>query len=612
MKKVLSVIMSVIMILSCMSISVFAKDSTYSRTEPKKLANHFYEVEYDKWNTEKANEIAQFLAKRKEDAEHTGTPYELNEYYAKAGVWDSLIESVSAFSCTSCRTGNLIGRNFDWAYDDVDEYLIRVPAANGRHASIGVASAFFPEFIQDIIGVEDIIPMLTMDGINDAGVAINVNVVASGSFGDTYGTNEGGTPVCAGFAVRYILDNATSAANAVELLKAANIFSVTAQEFHWMISDASETYIAECVNNNLVVLKAKTNAAMSNFHVTHSPRLADYDIVWPASSAKQSELTGTEYSPLALGIERYAKVWENMNTGITSEEAMLDNMQQVRYKLAYKEGGEWLWSDMNMHMTSDKSHMFVYGDDDDWAAARMKLFAENREKLKSVTEREKLIGNRVAADELANGVVHTVHTSVYNIENKTLLVNVQERNTAFKFNFTDDVFTGLSQLYVNGDNVGVAKECCVDGESWTYDSVNKVLNITGNGTYVIEGLEGSGVELKGADNATIKTLLDVKLDLIRDMYSTIGTEMNFKLKLIVSKAICELKNAKNIDDVRIIRFNAMTDINDELSGCKCILCQLLCTLLEKLGLDCVFYRICEMLENIINTAFMFVADIIIK
>ncbi|MBQ0100388.1 MAG: linear amide C-N hydrolase, partial [Lachnospiraceae bacterium] len=296
-------------------------------SEVVKIADHLYEVEYDHWNNEKAVMVSSLLAKypflyyREEidddywDAEkqikkHLGQwltelPDDAQDLYKRLneeGVWGDFLNSLQRPLCTSCRTGDLIGRNFDWAYDDVDEYIIRVPAdkATGRHASLGVGSAFFPPFFQQIIGMEDILPVLTMDGINDAGVAINVNVVMSDTFGsgDTVGTRAGEPfgenmdNVCAGFVVRYILDRADSAEHAVELLKNANIYSVLGQEFHWMISDAKATYIVETVRNEILVLKSKgKEAAMSNFHVTHSEHCEEYEIVWPENEKISREKT---------------------------------------------------------------------------------------------------------------------------------------------------------------------------------------------------------------------------------------------------------------------------------------------------------------------------------
>ena len=83
-------------------------------------------------------------------------------------------------------------------------------------------------------------------------------------------------------------------------------------------------------------------------------------------------------------------------------------------------------------------------------------------------------------------MVHTVHTSVYDLSSKTLTVNVQERDTPFVFRFTDPVHTNITNLYINGDNVGPAVRCDEKGTEWTYNQANKVVTLLGDGEYAIE------------------------------------------------------------------------------------------------------------------------------
>ena len=492
-------------------------------SEVVKLADHLYEVEYNNWNWEKAKRVSALLAKypflydgieidddysdvEKLIEDHMDEwwnqlPEEAKDLYKRLneeGVWGDFLNSLQRPLCTSCRTGDLIGRNFDWAYDDVDEYIIRVPAdkATGRHASLGVGSAFFPPFYQQIIGMEDILPVLTMDGINDAGVAINVNVVMSDTFGsgDTVGTRAGEPfgenmdNVCSGFVVRYILDRADSAEHAVELLKNANIYSVLGQEFHWMISDAKATYIVETVSNELLVLKSKgKEAAMSNFHVTHSAHCEEYEIVWPENEKISREKTYvienelmTRFSSLyfryAMGVERYAMAKRGLSN-IKDPAQMLSHMRGIRYKQTYVAGNEKkFWSDHNMYPYTDEQgneNQFTYYDNTDYQEKeRMKTFKNAQAKKKEIERIEKETGERMP------GMIHTVHTSVYEISSKTLTVNVQERDTPFVFRFDDPVHTNITNLYINGDNVGPAVRCDEKGQEWTYDKAKKVVTLT--------------------------------------------------------------------------------------------------------------------------------------
>ena len=448
------------------------------RSNPEKIAEHLYETTYVDWNADKANALASILRKQpkyEEDIDDFNSflkaledyadelSAEAYEYLEKLYEYDYLedfYDSLFNMSCTSVRNENYIGRNFDWTYDDIDEYIIHVPADEAKHrnASVGVAHCFFPTAVQKLIGMDDILPMLTMDGINDKGVAINVNVVVSDAecCGDTWGTFDNAPEgefctgdLCTGFVVRYILDHAKSAANAVYLLEHANIFSVVGQEFHYMISDTNESYVCEFINNHLIVLKGKgKNAAMSNFHVTHSPYVTDYDIIYPVGltlepsdyegfdiEVEHSKLVSNKYFRFPLGIERYQRVKEDVSS-VNSRGKMLENMQKVWYKKMYLPGNEKAyWSDANFHWyeVGDDYEQFSYYDDASLDDLRMAEFKTLQEKYAKVCEFEEQTGMRTPADVIATGLCQTVHTSAYDIKAKKLSVNVQEIAKEYTF-----------------------------------------------------------------------------------------------------------------------------------------------------------------------------------
>ena len=387
------------------------------------IEKHLYEVEYKWWNADRANDVAEALVAFVdtldwlEEIRRRFFPYEFFDWYE--GVANRAL-------CTSCRNGNFVGRNFDWGYDDVDECVMRVPAAEGRLASVGVASRFFPQALQDAFDVDDFLPELTMDGINEKGVAINVNVVPGGDNGWTTGTNHGAKRLCAGFAVRTVLDRATNAAHAVEILQSRDIYSLKPLEFHWMISDADESYVVECANNQLVVLKAKNaRPKMANFYVSHSPNVAEYEVV-----SGNEELTEDEHTPHAMGIERYASVSNGLES-VGSVEAMFSRMTNVWYKAKYLPGNEErFWSDLNgAPVPGMGDERFEVGDDLLYGELRLEAFKSLQANYEAVTDYEARWGNRDTLEHdptLTNQVVHTVHTSIYDLERRELTVCVQE------------------------------------------------------------------------------------------------------------------------------------------------------------------------------------------
>ena len=392
------------------------------RSARRDLSKQLYEIEYRWWDANKANCVAENLA---ETLQTLAALKEIYDYFFPYGFFDWYENVSSRALCTSCRNGNFVGRNFDWAYDDVDECVMHVPAAEGRFASVGVASRFFPQLLQDLFGVEEFLPELTMDGVNENGVAMNVNVVPAGDNGETTGTNPGAERLCAGFAVRPVLDAATNAAHAVEILRSRDVYSIMGLEFHWMISDATESYIVECAQNELVVLRAKNaRPKMANFYVSHSPYVAEYDVLTNAN------LTASAHTPHAMGIERYERVADGLES-VDSVASMFTRMTNVWYKLKYLPGNEGrYWSDLNgAPVPGIDDERFEVGDDLLYGELRLEAFKSLQANYVAVTNYEARWGIRDTLKNdptLTNQVVHTVHTSIYDLEKRELTVCVQE------------------------------------------------------------------------------------------------------------------------------------------------------------------------------------------
>ena len=182
------------------------------------------------------------------------------EYYAKRG------SGVPAASCSSVRSGSFLYRNFDYPFDDRAEFVVKmssgtVPSASSptgasthRFASVGV-SHVGTNLTEAIVASGKpsrwykSIPGATVDGINENGVACNINVVD----GDPQwggGVSPALHPLA---AVRWILDNATNAEHAATYIASHIAFpSGWTQNFHYMVCDKTSTYIVENGAANLV------------------------------------------------------------------------------------------------------------------------------------------------------------------------------------------------------------------------------------------------------------------------------------------------------------------------------------------------------------------------
>ena len=346
----------------CKKPSETVSEKIYS--EPKKIADYLYEISYSDY---------------REDTE------ELTH------------NALEAFGCSSVRNGNFYGRNFDYIFNDTPEFIIKVAAKEGRHASLGVATHYGLREAEIEKGAYDkqleIIPNLTLDGINDAGVIASINVVPGAEdVAALTGTNPDGEDLNAAFAVRYILDNADSADEAVELLKTRNISgsAVDGLYLHIMIADPEKTYVVEFIDNKLVAEeKTGDEQIMTNFYV-NLPELTEH----------------------ADGTERYAILKENYAEGGTLV-GMRDLMARVRFSNAYRYTTDPVWASETMPQSVLKNP-----DSEEY-----KAYADMVDAVRKDYWIRILTDDRNPADKK---FWHTTHNSVYDIEKRMIRLTVQE------------------------------------------------------------------------------------------------------------------------------------------------------------------------------------------
>ena len=151
--------------------------------------------------------------------------------------------------CSSVRSGGFLSRNFDFPFDSRAEFVVKMSAGQDRFASVGVAQvgtnlteAIVTSGKPEYSARYKWLPGATVDGINDRGVACNINVVdGPPQWGG--GVSPALHPLA---AVRWILDNATNAEHAATYIAAHIAFPQGwAQNFHYMVCDESSTYIVE-------------------------------------------------------------------------------------------------------------------------------------------------------------------------------------------------------------------------------------------------------------------------------------------------------------------------------------------------------------------------------
>ena len=290
--------------------------------------------------------------------------------------------------CSSVRNGNFHGRNLDLFYNDMCETVVHMSKSENRYASLAVCAgkAEITPMVLDhpTEFVLSKIPLCVMDGINENHVVFNVNVVPGEDTAPITGTNPEKENLSCAMAGRYILNNATSAKHAVELLQERNMLgSFGNYGLHYMISDPKETYIVEFVDNKLVYYVGEPvceNNIMTNLFSTKLP----------------------EITPYASGVERYALLQEHYSEGNT-QEGMSQLMQRVKYTKAYDTNTEPFWYS-------------------EYVGGNITNFTDKEEIMAST-------GTQIEAckrHERDNTFWQTLNTSVYDIENLTLHLFVQE------------------------------------------------------------------------------------------------------------------------------------------------------------------------------------------
>ncbi len=317
----------------------------------------------------------------------------VNSYMSKYKIEDS--DMVIAGGCSGIQIGSLRGRNEDWYMDNQTEFVLYTNATDTRHATISVISQ--SGITQEELASENIsdklalLPFRVSDGMNDAGLCTQVNVVpVEDAEVLTTGTNPGGEDMFITLVQRYILDYASDVDEAIEMIKEKNLFGPHSetmnQEIHFMISDLNKCVIVEFINNEVKIIENEN--VMTNFY-------AYYD----------------ELTPHSQGVERYNILKEGADS-VESSDDMIDLMKKVWFTKAYDRNTEPFWySDFtDGSITIDTAH-------DD---AELNSIIDGDIELFQTGERQ-------------DSLWITTHTSVYDQKNLTLKLLAQETDTVYEF-----------------------------------------------------------------------------------------------------------------------------------------------------------------------------------
>lgn len=438
----------------------------------------------------------------------------------------------TASGCTIVRNGNYVGRSLDAAFNYLADIVVKVTAADGRRASIGVASQI-PGLTNTSIKTDtynemfSVVPFFVVDGINDAGVVVGINTTydAAGKTTGTHAVDASAVTLCALQLPRYVLDNFSTAKAAVDNIKDhVNVYCPHSteldQEYHLMIADEYETYAVEFENNECIVTKLDKQPWMTNFTISGCTFSDDNTLSYTDSGLRS----------LARGVERSNIVAKNY----ASTNSLMGMFQlidtKLRFTIAYQT------TDWPSEFTSATRPIDKAGD--------LSVFDS------AMTNASRDYASRSRDPRSASyGTLQSTHCCVYDIERRKLTISVQETgfSNSLIFSLNPNTKSYRSNIYA---------------DAWRVSSTSTDIDNTTLSPNLTDGVFGwkdaNGTSLKYADGnwqLTIKT----------DTFSITGysaqSELTFTDCPSAGFTTVLLRQESNLDDDRLVTVRMLAGLS---------------------------------------------------
>lgn len=372
---------------------------------------------YDVSNFQMANVdvtgIIPFISLEKEEDYLYKTTYEVLDYdFAKKYFREK--ENKFNGSCSVLRSGNYIGRNFDW-FDNYDvAFVVKTPKTIGVTGSL---SALSKQVVERRKNVEEyrVLPFYLVDGINSDGLFAEMNVVPSLGNKITIPEEEKRESICSIMLVRYILDNFTGVDEAIDYIKKYveiyNPKGLENSEIHYMLSDNDTTKVLEIIDGRLVTIDSNIS---TNFHLYNVTLNSDGTVYTPKTAIEG-------LNPGSQGIENFANGLERWNilnnSNITDLDSMRNTMRNIYYSKTYT------IPDLENTWFSE----FVGGD------ITVDTPANDYDFIDRVNTYKEAFETHTKDD---GNFWITTHQSLYDLNEKILYVSSQENDTEFSYDFS--------------------------------------------------------------------------------------------------------------------------------------------------------------------------------
>lgn len=363
------------------------------------------------------------------------TYYGVIDYGNAYAYFASQADPIDMGACSAARNGNWYGRNLDWTYDENAEFIVHTPHVAGRYASLAVAGGI-PGLTNDVVTSEEynalykIVPFRLYDGINEHGVIINMNVVPTDNGTNvSIPTEQEEVTISAQMLVRYVLDYFKTASEAVDYIQKhmkiyfSNSLHDHNYELHFMVADEEKTYLIEFAENAAIVVDmsddANSNIAgkayMTNFYLNDITLNDDGTVYTPGTQTADYNAKDTNgITDCGAGLERYNYIVDTYDSANTKDgmRAMMNGLKYTRTYSTAPDAAEPAWLTEYVGVLG----LTVISDPEDFDAV--------------VQYAGGMFNDRTRTDGLT---WQTVHSAVYDIENRALNIVVQEDGEELEF-----------------------------------------------------------------------------------------------------------------------------------------------------------------------------------
>lgn len=339
------------------------------RTAPDKLKKKLYHIKYQKYNYDEGYE---YMRQHFDPIYHNA----VNSLNIKMG------------GCSGIRKDNLVGRSYDFLGNQIASFVVETQASEGRFATLGTAYGI-NGLTEDVANsAENVpgyltLPFTTIDVMNERGVVITINIINPGQYGRTTGTRlgeEGKQRICALMLPRYLADYASSAREAVRMIKEdLDIYSPLYdfnEEVHVMICDEYDSYVVEFIDNKVKVIsntqtgegiEPMPNGKCIMTNLYNYGWNGEYKTVYKGFNEDVVRNTGlTDY---AMGIERH-QILNDKYDEIDSVDKMWEAVKAVKYTQLYDRATTPYWYSEFVSNTVDFGNLTIYSHEEDFTKIR--------------------------------------------------------------------------------------------------------------------------------------------------------------------------------------------------------------------------------------------------